>query len=185
MNKTNVTTPSFGKASEGKQKKIETVKNLTDKIAKAKSMVFADYTGIKHQQLEDLRKSLKPLNAEFVVIKNKLMQRALGDSAKDVMGELKSSTAALFAYRDEVAPLKAVLKFFKNLQLGKTKGGLLGKSHIDENDVTRLAQLPTREALLGKLAGQLNAPIQGLHYALSWNINRLVWALNGIEGNKQ
>jgi large subunit ribosomal protein L10 len=163
------------------QKKIDTVNNLTDKIARAKSMVFADYTGIKHKQLEELRKTLKPLDAEFVIIKNKLMERALKDTAKDVKEELKASTATLFAYADEVTPLKALLKYFKNVQLGRTKGGLLGISHISQTDVSRLAQLPSREVLLAKLVGQLNAPIQGLHYALSWNINRLVWVLNGVK----
>ena len=49
------------------------------------------------------------------------------------------------------------------------------------HDAEKLAKLPSRETLLGQLAGQLNAPIQGLHYAMQWNLNKLVWALNGIK----
>ena len=165
-------------------KKIETVKELTEKVSKAKNMVFADFTGLKHKQLEELRRDLKKTDAEFVVIKNKLMARVLGDTAASVSEMLKSSTAMLFAYADEVAPLKALTKFFKTAAMGKTKGGMMGKSVLSDADVTRLAALPTRKILLGKLVRQLNVPIQGLHYALSWNINRLVWALNNIKDKK-
>ena len=166
------------------QQKIDTVSNLTDKINKATSMVFADYRGIKHKQLEDLRKSLKKTNAEFVVTKNRLLLRALGSKAETVKDTLRESTATLFAYADEVAPLKELLKFFKTAGFGKTKAGLLGSQLLDDRQIIQLSLLPSKEVLLSKLVSQLNAPIQGLHYALSWNINRLAWALNAISGKK-
>jgi large subunit ribosomal protein L10 len=166
------------------QKKIDTVKDLTDKLSKAKVMVLADYRGLKHKQLEELRKGLKKLEGEFVVAKNRLILRSLGEKAESIKDSLKESTAVLFAYADEVAPLKELLKFFKNAGIGKTKAGLMGNTVMTEEDVTKLATLPSREALLGKLVGQLHAPIQGLHYALSWNINKLVWALHKIQSSK-
>lgn len=166
------------------QKKIDTVTNLTEKVHKAKVLVLADYRGLKHKQLEELRKSLKKTDGEFMVAKNRLILRALGDKAESIKDSLKETTAVLFAYADEVAPLKELLKFFKNAGFGKTKSGLMGTSVITEEEVTKLATLPSREILLGKLVRQLNAPIQGLHYALSWNINKLVWALNAVKGKK-
>lgn len=162
------------------QKKINTVTELTDKIAKAKSIVLADYRGLKHKQLEELRRALKKNDADFTVTKNRLLTRALGDKAKSIEGYLKESTAALFAYADEVAPLAVLLKFFKNAGFGKTKGGLLGNKLLNEADVVTLASLPPRPVLLAQLVGQLNAPIQGLHNALNWNVNRLVWALREV-----
>lgn len=172
-------------ASKGTQKKIDTVSELTDKVAKAKSIVLADYSGLKHKQLEELRKALKKSNAEFAVTKNRLLARALGDKAKSIEGELKASTATLFAYADEVAPLKELMKFFKAAGMGKTKGGLLGETVLTEAEVVRLSTLPSRDMLLGRLVGQLNAPIQGFHYALNWNLNKLVWALNAVKNKKQ
>jgi large subunit ribosomal protein L10 len=166
------------------QKKIDTVKNLTDKLGKARSVVFADYTGIKHKQLETLRKNLKKTGAEFTVTKNKLLERALSDTAKSVAPYLKENTGTLFNYDDEVGGLKELLKFFKLTALGKTKGGLLGNIALTDSDVDRLSKLPSRQALLGQLAGQLMAPLSGLHYALSWNINRLVWGLNAVKTKK-
>lgn len=166
------------------QKKIDEVAMLSGKVEKAKAIVFADYTGVKHKQLEELRKTLRKNDAEMVVAKNRMIKRALGDRAKDVEKELNYSTAAVFAYGDEVAPLKELLKFFKGIEKGKAKAGFLGSSYISEDGVKKLSDLPGRETLLAMLVGQLQAPIRGLHYSLSWNINKLVWALNGVKNKK-
>lgn len=163
------------------QKKTDTITALSDKVAKAKSIVLADYRGLKHKQLEELRKTLKKSDAEFTVTKNTLFKRALGEKAALMETQLNNATAALFAYADEIAPLKELLKFFKGAGAGTTKGGLLGNSVLAEGDVVRLAALPTRTTLVASLAGQLNAPIQNLHHALSWNIHTLVWALNAVK----
>jgi large subunit ribosomal protein L10 len=170
--------------SKGTPKKAETVTALTDKITKATSIVFAQYQGIKHKQLEELRRTLKKSDAQFVIAKNRLLKRALGNKAKAVEALLEKPTASLFAFGDEVAPLKEVVKFFKAAGFGKIKGGLLGGTVLSEEDANRLSSLPTRDILLGNLARQLNAPMRGLHYALSWNLNKLVWALNGIKEKK-
>jgi large subunit ribosomal protein L10 len=171
-------------SSKGTQRKIDAVTELTEKVAKAKSIVLADYRGLKHKQLEELRKALKKTDADFSVTKNRLFAKALGNKAKSIEEQLKESTAALFAYADEVAPLNVLLKFFKTAGFGKTKGGLLGDKVLTDADVTKLASLPARPVLLARLVGQLNAPIQGLHYALNWNLNKLVWALNAVKTNK-
>jgi large subunit ribosomal protein L10 len=166
------------------QKKIDTVTELTDKASKAKSIVFTDYVGLKHKQLEELRKKLAPVNGEFAVTKNTLMSRALGDRADLAKPMLKQATGTLFSYGDEVTPVKTLLAFFKAAAMGKTKGGLLGTTVLSESDVTKLAALPNKDVMVGMLVRQLNAPIQGLHYALSWNINKLVWALSALKGKK-
>ena len=166
------------------QKKIDTVTSLTEKIGRAKVMVLADYRGIKHKQLEELRKNLKKTEGEFTVAKNRLILRALGEKAELLKDKLTDTTAVLFAFADEVAPLRELLKFFKTVGVGRTKAGLMGSSVMTDADVTKLATLPSREVLLGRLVGQLNAPIQGLHYALQWNINTLVYALNAVKEKK-
>ncbi|MBI5620222.1 50S ribosomal protein L10 [Candidatus Gottesmanbacteria bacterium] len=166
------------------QKKIDTIANLTAKVQKATSLVFLDYRGLKHKQMEELRKNLKKHESDLTVAKNRLLLRTLADKADALREMLSDTTATVFAYADEVAPLKELLKFLKSAGVGKTKGGVLGGQVLSEAEVTRLAGLPTRDVLLGKLVGQLNAPIQGLHYALSWNINKLVWALNGVKESK-
>lgn len=166
------------------QKKIDTVSSLTEKLSRTKTVVLADYRGLKHKQLEELRRALKKDQGELVVAKNRLVKRALGDKAGGVESALTEATAVLFSYADEVAPLKSLIKFFKTAGAGKTKIGLMGETIMTEADLAKLASLPSREVLLGTLVRQLNTPIQGLHYAFQWNINKLVWALSAVKGKK-
>lgn len=166
-------------------KKIETVTGLTEKVKKAKAIVLADYTGIKHKQLEELRKTLKKSDAELVVSKNRLLARALGDNATKLESSLTNATASLFSYADEVAPLKELLKFFKAAGMGKTKTGLLGNQVLSEAEVIKLSTLPTKEILYATLAARLKGPLFGLHYSLSWNLNKLVYALTAVKNSKK
>lgn len=165
-------------------KKVQVVTELTEKVNKAKSIVFAEHQGITHKELETLRKNLRKVNAEMVISKNRLIKRALGESGESVSEALVKDTAAVFSYGDEIAGVKELATFLKAAGKGKAKGGLLGKTVLSAKDVVSLAALPGKQELLGKLAGQLMAPIQGLHYSLSWNLNRLVWALNSIKEKK-
>ena len=170
--------------TKGTPKKLETVTALSEKIGKTKSIILAEYQGIKHKQLEELRRALRKVDGEFVVAKNRLFKKALGDKAAGIDAQLEQPNAFLFAYKDEVAPLKEMLKMFKAFGFGKTKGGLLGSQTLTEAEVTKLSTLASKEVLLGRLVGQLNAPIQGLHYALQWNLNKFVWALNAVKEKK-
>lgn len=167
------------------QKKVDAVNSLTEKISQSKSIVFANYKGIKHKQLEELRKTLKKNNAEMVVSKNRLLLRAFGDQAEQLKDTLTNETAAVFNYGDEVTGVKDLEAFFKAQAMGTYKGGLLGTQLLSADEVKRLASIPSKDVLVAKLLGQLQSPLYGLHYALSWNMNKLVWALNSIKEKKQ
>jgi large subunit ribosomal protein L10 len=170
--------------AKGTGKKEKTIIELTDKVSRAKSMVFADFRQIKHKQLEELRRNVRNADGEFVVTKNRLLLRALGDKKESVKEFLEKGTATLFSYGDEVGPLKEMLKFFKAVNFGKVKAGLLGDKALSDKEVAVLATLPNKEVLLGMLARQLLSPVQGLHYALSWNIMKLLYAFNAIKKKK-
>lgn len=167
-------------------KKIDTVKDLGEKVAKAKAIVLTDYQGLTHKQLEQLRKALKKVNAEFTIAKNTLLKRALVEHKKTLSDSiLTHTTAALFAYEDEASPVKELVQFFKTATKGKLKSGLLGDVEMNETELERLATLPPRMQLLAQLAAQLMAPVSGLHNALSWNMRKLVWALDAVKNKKQ
>lgn len=166
------------------QKKIDTVSLLQKKIKDAKSVILAEYSGLKHKQLEEIRRELKKHKGELIIAKNRLMLRSLGDKADLLRDALKNPTAVLFSYDDEVRPLASLLSQFSRAGAGKTKAGLLGDSVLSENDIIALSKLPGKDAMRSRLAGQLQAPISGLHYALSWNMKKLVWALGEIKQQK-
>lgn len=167
------------------QKKIDTVKELTDRLTRAKTLVLADPAGLKHKQLEDLRKKLKMVEGEFTVAKNSLLKRALLEAKKTISeANLTGATATLFAYADEVAPLKELINFFKTAAAGKIKSGLFWNKEMAAAEIERLAALPTHDQLLSQLVGQLQAPLYGLHNALSWNLRKLVWSLEAVKKTK-
>lgn len=163
------------------QKKKDIVNNLTNDLKDAKSVILADYRGLTMKQLEDLRKSLRAVNAQFTIAKNTLLKISLGETGNKLEEFFKEPTAVLIAKGDEVAPLKELAKFFKNFQKPVVKAGFLGKDILTAQDVDRLSKLPTREVLIGQLLGGLNSPISGLVYTLNGNIQKLAIVLSRIN----
>lgn len=181
------------KVSTNKQKKIELVGQLEEKVKRARALVLADYRGLTHKQLEALKKALKALEAELVVTKNTLLKRALDLSTlnslpagrQGQLSTLEGPTATLFAYGDVLAPLKELAKTIKTLKLPIIKIGFLEGKSLTGEEVLRLATLPPREVLIAQVVGAMKTPINGLHRALTWNLQRLVLTLKAIEGKKQ
>ncbi len=174
------------KISKNREKKEVIVASLAEKVGKAKAMVFANYQGMTHVQLEGLKKTLKPLNAELVIAKNTLLSRALDikNLKFDIGNSLAGPTATLFAYDDFINPLKALTKVIKVLNRPTIKFGIIEDKLLAEANVVRLSLLPSREVLIAQLVVGMKAPIYGLHRALSWNLTKLVLTLKAIEIKK-
>jgi len=160
-----------------RQQKEEDLKILQEKFSRAKSVVFADYRGMTMKQLSDLRDKLRDTNAEFAVTKNTLLERATKDT-------FDGPTATLFAYDDEISPIKLLVKAIKEAGLGKVKAGFLGTEALDEFKINQLAELPTKDELRAKTVGILVAPLQGIVGVLQANLRNLVYALSEIQKSK-
>ncbi|EKD85917.1 MAG: hypothetical protein ACD_37C00576G0004, partial [uncultured bacterium] len=172
------------KVSQNRQKKEQIVAELVEKIDSSNGLVFADYQGLTHKQLENLKKELKKLDSTIVVTKNSLIKLSLGKSKnfadfKDNAG-LDRPTAALLLRGDTVEPLKKLQKAIKEFGLPKIKFGILEGQVLDQTQVLRIASLPNRETLLAQLVGTLNSPIQGLAATLNGTIQKFVMTLNAI-----
>lgn len=180
------------KISLNKQRKVETVSTLKQKLEKAKTFFLTDYRGLTHQQLEQLRKALKKVEAEFLIAKNTLLKLAIKSfdktqdkhSIEQLEKELNNPTAAFLAYGDEIAPVRELAKFIKTFQLPKIKLGIFSGKLATETEFMTLSSLPAKDVLLATLANRLQSPISGLHYALNWNLQRFVTVLEAIKGKK-
>lgn len=168
-----------------KAQKITKVADLTQKLGRARSVVFADYQGLTMNQLSDLRNKLREAGAEFEVTKNSLLKLALPTTNYQLPTELEGPTATLFAYEDEIAPLKILVKALKDTQKGSLKAGLLNKDILDAVTLTRLANLPTKLELQAKVVGSLSSPLYGLVNVLQENLRNLVFALNQIKMQRE
>lgn len=174
------------KVSSNRLKKEAIVAELLQKVEKAKGIIFTDYQGLTHQQIEALKKSLKTLEAEYVNTKNTLLLIALKDKIDTTTekGKFQHPTATLFIYNDIVGPLKALTKSIKEFKLPAIKFGLLEGKILAEDDIVKISTLPSLDVLRAQLLGNMKGPISGLHRALSWNIQKLVMTLKAIETKK-
>lgn len=166
------------KMPKTRAQKEETVKDLSEKFSRAKSVVFTDYKGLTMSQLTALRQKLADIDSEFTITKNTLLNKA------NPKIKLEGPTATLFAYDDEISPIKFLVKALKDAALGKVKSGFLGQDLLDEDRILQLATLPTKDELRAKTVGILVAPLQGIVGVLNANLRNLVYALNQIQLQK-
>ncbi len=160
---------------KAKEVKAQTLKDLTEKVARAKTLTFTDYHGLTVNQISGIRDKVKQAGGEVIVAKNTLMKRALTSNQLPVTSDqLAGPTAAIFAYGDEIAPIKSVADSIKILGLPKFKFGFFGKTQLDIAGVESLAKIPAREVLHGQVVGVLLSPIYGFVSVLEANIRNLV-----------
>lgn len=160
-------------------KNEETVASLKDKMSRANAVVLTDQSGLSVSLASELKKKLKTVDAESVVAKNTLIKIASKELGIEFPEEsLNGPTAALFAYNDEVAPLKELAAFAKTNEKPTVKAGLLGSTILSVDRVAQLAKLPTKDALRGKVVGALYSPLYGIVGVLNGNIRNLVSVLS-------
>lgn len=168
------------------QKNITELNNLKEKLSKAKSLVLADYCGLTVNQINTLRNKIREVGGELKITKNTLLRIALKQSNLQLTtnnSQLTGPTAVVFAYDDEIAPLKAIADFAKEQELPKFKAGFLDDRLLTIEELEQLANLPTKDQLQAKLVGCLNSPISGFVYTLKANLNKLVMVLKQIKNN--
>lgn len=160
-------------------KKIFTVQNLTQKLKDTKALVLADYRGLSVSQMADLREEVKKAGGELEVVKNRLLGRAAKEAKVAIADEvLTGPTAALWAWEDEIEPIKALHDFSQKAGLPKIKLGLFEGRVVSLERVKELASLPSLNELKLKLVNTLQSPTFGLTNALNWNVKKLVLLLN-------
>lgn len=197
------------KLSPNRAKKEKIVAELSDKVSHAKGLVFTNYQGLTHKQLEGIKKKVKAVNADLVVTKNSLLKLTLINSKFEApnpkqiqnsndknskhlsvsnfdirISDFQNPTATLFLYGDPVSPLKEIAKAIKEFNLPKIKFGILEGNVLSEDEVIKISTLSSRENLLAQLIFGLQSPILGLHKLLNWNLKRFVMTLKAIESKK-
>lgn len=172
--------------SKTRAQKEEILNKIAEELKTAKAVVFTDYKGMTMSQLSDLRNKLYDQQAKFSVTKNTLLKIALKQAGKPALDDatLDGPVATLFAYDDEITPIKTLVKALKDNNIGKIKAGILGTELMDEYKVIKLSTLPSKDELRGKVVGVLVAPIAGLQTVLFANIRNVVYALDQIRKSK-
>ncbi|GAB2932658.1 50S ribosomal protein L10 [Streptomyces mayteni] len=137
--------------------KSAAVAELQEKFQKSNAAVVTAYTGLTVAQLKQLRRSLGE-NAQYSVAKNTLSKIAAKEAGVNGLDEyFKGSTAVAFVTGDPVATAKGLRDFAKDNPALVIKGGFIDGKSLTADEVNRLADIESREVLLAKLAGALQA----------------------------
>lgn len=167
-----------------KKNQVDTILQLLEKNS---NVLLVKIGSTTHQSLETLRRELKKSNSQIKVIKNNLFEKSVNKIAlKDKLyKEFKKQffplkeTTALVTLSDRWSDgLKALYLFSKKDSTLSLKLSLLDRTLYDAEKSIQIAQLPTREELLGKIIGSMKNPMSKFVYALKYNTNKFVYILN-------
>jgi large subunit ribosomal protein L10 len=169
-------------------KNTEAVKNLKEKISRAKSIIFTDYKGLSAEDANNLRAQLKENDAEVNVSKNTLLKIALKEENVEVEQaeeHLKGPTMAVFSYQDPITPIKTISDFAKKIELPKIRAGFIEGVFRTGEQLEVISKLPSREQLLGQVVGTMKSPITGFVNVLGGSQRKLVYALSALAKKRE
>ena len=155
------------------KQKQEEVKKLAEKMKNSSLVLLTDYRGINVADDTVLRKSIRNANGEYCIIKNNITRRALQECGIEDI-ELEGPTAVVLANEEYLPVLKAIYSYAKTTDFYKMKVGVLEGKVTSAEELTVLAQLPSREELIAKLAGCLLA-----------NVSKLAATLDAVKVKKE
>lgn len=138
--------------------KEQIVSELQEKLKQAKLGVLTSFNAMNVEKMEALRNALRKNDAELKVVKNTLLGIASKETDFRVLADhFKWPVAVVLSYKDPVAPTKALIEFAKKNPELEIKVGVLDGKMLTKSDLTALAELPSREVLLGKLVSVMAA----------------------------
>ena len=168
---------------EQKQKLVE---GVAEKMKSYTAGVLVDYQGITVENDTALRAKLRQAGVEYTVVKNTLLAKACDMVGYEAMKDsLTGMTAIALSESDPVAAAKILSEYAEKNSNFKIKRGFVEGKVIDAAGVEQLAKLPSKEELIAKMLGSMNAPITGLVTVLNGNIRGLVVALNAIREKQE
>ncbi|MBI4126816.1 MAG: 50S ribosomal protein L10 [Deltaproteobacteria bacterium] len=166
------------------QKEVE-IQKLGKQFSEAKAFLFSGYRGLKVQAITTLRGQLRKERVGLKVVKNRLVKRVLAERGlNDLEQFLDGPTALAWAESDPVSAAKVLVEFAKENESLVLRGGWLEGKTITLKDIETLAKLPSREVLLAKALGSMQAPATNFARVLAAVPKALVTALNAIKEKK-
>jgi large subunit ribosomal protein L10 len=164
--------------------KEQLVSELKDKIDGAKALYFTDFTGLNVKRMTELRRRLRKAGVEYVVIKNTLALRAVNESGL-TGSKLKGPTGVVVS-KDPVTAAKVITDFAKeNEQRPALKGGLLEGQALTNDQVKKLASMPSREQMLAELGASMQAPMSMFLGAMSSLLSNFAGVMESLKQQKE
>lgn len=162
------------------------VAELKDLLTSPKGVVLVDYCGLTVAEDTELRSKMREAGVKYMVAKNTFIRIAAQEAGIEGLDAyLEHNTAVAFSAEDPVAPAKILNDFSKDHKALEIKAGVLDGKVIGLDEVKAVAELPSREELLAKLVGSMQAPISGLVNVLQGTIRNFVYTLEAVRQKKE
>jgi len=175
-----------GDGSLNKQEKEEVIKQMAEKLKRAKGAFVVSYQGLDVETMTALRKELRKHQVEFQVVKNRLLKRASqGTGTSAIKEHFVGPCALAITYEDVVTPAKVLIGQEKKSEHLKIKIGQIAGKVVELEGIKRLAELPSREVLLALALSAMQAVPSSLVRTLNGILTKLMFALKAIESKKQ
>jgi len=147
-----------------KEKKAQIIDSLQQLFSKCSIGILTDYRGLSASEMTSLRRKLGESGIEYKVVKNTLARFAAERAGKDDLVSLFEGPVAMtFGYGDITEPARALADYIRTEKASLSiKGGFLGDRLLTSEDVMTLSTLPSREVLLAKILGGMQAPVFAL-----------------------
>lgn len=165
--------------------KVEMLAKYDRLIGECKLGVIFTHDGLNVTQSEGLRATLFEHGETLAVIQNRLLKIALDRHNLTLSDEVWGRPLAVaFSSTDEVTVAKDLAEFIKGNENATVVAGIYEGKIVAADVITELAKLPSREELLAKIVGTIEAPVSGFVNVLAGTIRGLVTALKQIEEQK-
>jgi large subunit ribosomal protein L10 len=149
------------------------------------SVFIIKYSGLSGPDLSNLRLSLGGINANLFVVRNKVATRVLKDTKWDLLNRLVDGPCGIIFIKDDpIGASKLLCAFSKEHEKLKLEGGLLQDKFLEKKDIEALAKIASKEVLRAQVVMVLKSPINGLVFALSGLLKKLVICLDQIKNKK-
>lgn len=150
------------------EQKKQVVADLSEKLKAAVAGVVVDYKGISVADDTALRKKLREAGVDYFVVKNSMLSRAAENAGLDeIKRVLEGTTALALSNEDYIVAAKIINEYAEGQKdFFEIKSGFMDGEVISVEKVKSIAKLPSREGLIAKMLGSLNAPICNLVYAI-------------------
>ena len=168
------------------EEKIKIIQAAEERFKNSSGIYFTNYTGMSVIQATELRKQFREKNVKFTVVKNTLNKIAAKNAGIDGLEDiLLGQIAIAFSNEDPTSPAKVIKEFKKDNDCLNVVGVYFDGKLFDPDKYKELANLPSKEELLGMFVGGLSYPMSTLASALNSLVPRFLTALNEINKQKQ
>jgi large subunit ribosomal protein L10 len=167
------------------QQKQDMVAEVSEQIAKAQTVVIAEYRNLKVSDMTDLRRKARGAGVYLRVVKNTLARRAVADTPFKGLADQMVGPLAYGISTDPVAAAKVLSDYAKSNDKLVIKGGAMANQVMSAREIVTLASMPSREQLLAQLLGTMLAPVAKFVQTLNEVPGKFVRTLAAVHEQRE